>query len=99
MRNDNPDIIIHSLVEKSANKSEFSNSKYDYFEEKKLEEQRRERLHHLRKDQEKKEMDGVWITVEYKDKKYTILIEKGADIQKKAEEFVNKLKRRQNFVV
>lgn len=94
MRNQNKDIIIHSLVEKKQNKTESKTPKYDYCEEMSISEKRLESLRVLREIQAKKEKSGKWISVIHETGKYQMFVPKGHNIEKSKQNFIKKLEQR-----
>lgn len=94
MRNNNKPIIIHSLIERKLNQSESGTAKYDYFAELTVAEKRLLKLQQSRANQLKKEKKGQWVAVVTEHGKFQIFVEKGHNIEKAKNCFIEKLNKR-----
>jgi hypothetical protein len=94
MRNNNPDIIIHSLVDRKLNKEDSSNPKYDYMEEISIDNNRRDKLAKVRRKQAELEQTGNWVSVTHTSGKYLVLVCFGEDEASRINHFIEKLDKR-----
>lgn len=94
MRNNNPDIVIHHLIARTANKGNISYHRFDYSEELALKEKEQEKIRIIHETQISIEEKGHWKPIMFENIKYTILIRAGKDEQKTVNHFIEKLRHR-----
>ena len=94
MRNKNADIVIHSLIERHANRSKIYRRKYDYAEETALKEKAKEKIRIISRKELEIEEKGYWVRILYDHLSYTILIKPPATALDSIAKFLEKLNKR-----
>ena len=94
MRNNNADIVIHSLIERHANRSKIYRRKYDHVEETALKEKEREKLRIISRNELKIEEKGYWVRILYDHLSYTLLITPNHTALDTIAKFLEKLNKR-----
>lgn len=93
MRNNNPDIIIHSLVKRNENRRLQQHMKFDVAEKMRIEQQRLQDLKEKHDRQKIKEAKGHFVTIERGNFKCRILVKEDEDEAEVIKRFIEKMEK------
>ena len=94
MRNKNADIVIHSLIERHANRSKIYRRKYDHVEETALKEKAKEKIRIISRKELEIEEQGYWVRIMHDHLAYTVLIKPNRTALDTIGQFLEKLNKR-----